>query len=370
MEPYNKRLLMYPYNVKSLHLELTDKCQASCPMCARNYNGGKEREYLQLTEITLEKFKKWFPVEFLQSLNNVYACGNYGDPIIAQDCLEIFEYIRLTNPSARLAIHTNGSARTIEWWKKLARVMGENSTVIFGIDGFKGQHELYRRGTDFNKIIENAKAFISAGGKARADSLVFEHNETSVNELKEFLVGIGFEDVNFKSTKRFYGEEKLPVEDKEGNIEYYLRPAKTDQWKQEFKINLDHLRSNEALKKIKSIIKIEPECTTLNQIYVDCMGNFLPCCWIGFDYVDQFILNDDSAFSFIRNTMNKESKEFLNSIGIPNLNNINALEILNQKDFWKKLHEAWDSDNKPLSCIKACSTTLYDTLYTHTVKKQ
>ena len=85
---------MYPYNVKSLHLELTNKCQASCPMCARNYNGGSEREYLQLTEITLEKFKEWFPKEFLLRLDNIYACGNYGDPIIAQDCLEIFEYIR------------------------------------------------------------------------------------------------------------------------------------------------------------------------------------------------------------------------------------------------------------------------------------
>ncbi len=361
---------MYPYNVKSLHLELTNKCQASCPMCARNYNGGSEREYLQLTEITLEKFKEWFPKEFLLRLDNIYACGNYGDPIIAQDCLEIFEYIRSVNTTTRLAIHTNGSARSIDWWKRLATAMGENSFVVFGIDGFKGQHELYRRGTDFDRIIENARAFMSSGGRARVDSLVFKHNENTVDDFEKFLIEQGFENINFKTTKRFYGSENFKVEKKTGEIDYYLEAATTDRWKQEFKINLDNLRSPSALKKIKESIPIQPECETLKQIYVDCFGNFLPCCWVGFDYVDQHVLDDESSFAFIRNSMAEETKNLLNQIGIPNLNNINAEEILNKENFWKELTDSWTSDNKPLACIKTCSTTLYDTLYTHTVKQQ
>ena len=77
-------LLNYPNSIKSVHIELTNKCQASCPMCARNYSGGKEREYLKLNEITLDNFKNWFPIEFLERLDNFYACGNYGDPIIAK----------------------------------------------------------------------------------------------------------------------------------------------------------------------------------------------------------------------------------------------------------------------------------------------
>lgn len=32
---------MYDYkDIKVVHLEVTDKCNASCPMCARNKNGG------------------------------------------------------------------------------------------------------------------------------------------------------------------------------------------------------------------------------------------------------------------------------------------------------------------------------------------
>ena len=361
---------MYPYNVKSLHLELTNKCQASCPMCARNYNGGREREYLQLTEITLDKFKQWFPRAFLSKLNNIYACGNYGDPIIAQDCLEIFEYIRSVNPTTRLAIHTNGSARSADCWRHLATAMGENSFVVFGIDGFKGQHELYRRGTDFDRIIENARAFMSAGGKARVDSLVFKHNENTVDDFEKFLLEQGFENINFKTTKRFYGSENFKVEKKNGDFDYYLEAATTDRWKQEFKINLDNLRSSSALKKIKESVSIQPECETLKQIYVDCFGNFLPCCWIGFDYVDQHSLDDVSSFAFIRNSIAEESKRLLDRIGIPNLNALDAEQILAKEDLWKELHEAWNSPDKPMACIKTCSTTLYDTLYTHTVKQQ
>lgn len=361
---------MYPYNLKSLHIELTNKCQASCPMCARNHNGGRIRDSIKLTEITLEDFKNWFPIEFIQSLENFYACGNYGDPIIAQDCLEIFEYVRSVNPTIRLAIHTNGSARTEEWWTNLAKAMGDNSVVIFGIDGFKGQHELYRRGTSWDKIIENAKAFITAGGKARADSLVFEHNQDSVDDLKNFLLGIGFEDVNFKTTKRFYGSEKFKVEDKDGNTEYYLNAATSPQWKQEIRINLESIRTPSAIKKIKESVTIQPECTNLKQVYVDCFGNFLPCCWVGSDYIDQYMLEEDSAFAFIRNSMVTETKQLLDDIGIPNLKDNNITKVLSQSRLWEKLHQSWESKNKPIVCIKTCSTTLYDTLYTHTVKTQ
>jgi len=360
---------MYPNNIKSVHIELTNKCQASCPMCARNYYGGAEREYLKLDEITLDKFKSWFPIEFIKQLTNFYACGNYGDPIIAQDCLEIFKYIREHNKDTRLAMHTNGSARSADWWKNLARVLGKNSMVVFGIDGFKGQHEIYRRGTNFDKIIENAKAFISEGGSARADSLVFEHNESSVRDLEKFLLGIGFEHVNFKTTKRFYGKDEFPVQDKNGNFEYNLKSAKTSEWKQEFKINIESLRSKTFLSTMKKNAIIEPECIKLNQVYVDTHGNFLPCCWVGFDYVDELEKDDGSAFTSARNNMVQESKLFLKELGIPNLNNKNILETLKDDTLWSSLPDIWNSENKPLACVKTCSTTLYDTLYAHTVKK-
>lgn len=356
---------MYPSTVDSVHIELTNKCQASCPMCARNYNGGREKEYLNLDEITLEKFIKWFPVDFLKKLKNFYACGNYGDPIIAQDSLEIFEYIRFHNKETRLAIHTNGSARNIEWWKRLAKILGKNSVVVFAIDGFKGQHELYRKGTNFDKIIENASAFIATGGIARADSLVFKHNENSVNDFEKYLKDIGFDSVNFKSTKRFYGNKQFPVYDQDGKFEYNLDAARTEQWRQEFKINIDNLLSKSFVSKMKENAVIEPECVKLKQVYVDTHGNFFPCCWIGFDYIDDPEPGDGSSLIAAKNNVVAESKKILEVVSVPNLKDKNILEIINDDKLWRDLYGLWKSNDKPLQCVKSCSTTLYDTLYTH-----
>ena len=102
--------------IKKVHLEVTSKCQASCPMCARNIQGGIENPLISIIEITLEQFKEWFPVNFIQQLDRLYMCGNLGDPIIAKDTLPIFEYLRITNPNIELSMNTNGSAKGWDFW--------------------------------------------------------------------------------------------------------------------------------------------------------------------------------------------------------------------------------------------------------------
>ena len=53
------------YNVEMVHFEPTQMCQASCPMCDRNKNGGEVNQYLKDESMTLEGFKKAFSKEFL-----------------------------------------------------------------------------------------------------------------------------------------------------------------------------------------------------------------------------------------------------------------------------------------------------------------
>ena len=128
-------------DIKSVHLEVTSKCQASCPMCARNIQGGVDNPFMTVTEITLEQFQEWFPVGFIKQLDRLFMCGNLGDPIIAKDTLKIFEYIRAVNPSISLSMNTNGSARSWHFWKGLADT---GVHVRFGIDGLIDTHNLYR----------------------------------------------------------------------------------------------------------------------------------------------------------------------------------------------------------------------------------
>ena len=94
----NRRNLMYKYkDIRAIHLEVTQNCQAACPMCDRNMNGEGINPHINLDELSLEDCKKIFSPAFISQLKTMYMCGNLGDPIIAQDTLEIFRYFRENN---------------------------------------------------------------------------------------------------------------------------------------------------------------------------------------------------------------------------------------------------------------------------------
>ena len=53
--------MLYTYKeIKTVHLEITDKCNAACPMCARNINGGEDNPQLPGTELFIEDIKRIF----------------------------------------------------------------------------------------------------------------------------------------------------------------------------------------------------------------------------------------------------------------------------------------------------------------------
>lgn len=80
------------YNrITGMHLELTTKCNALCPMCARNYKG-KVRDKLPLVELSLENCKQIFCYDFIKQLDLISICGVFGDPINAVELIEIIDY--------------------------------------------------------------------------------------------------------------------------------------------------------------------------------------------------------------------------------------------------------------------------------------
>ena len=340
-------------DIKTVHIELTDKCQAQCPMCARNYHGGATRPFIRNGDMSLAQFKEWFPRDFLAQLNNFYSCGNYGDPAFANDCLEIYAYVRECNPSVRLAIHTNGGMRNPAWWAKLAQY---NIEVVFAVDGFKGKHELYRKNTKFDKVIENLRAFIDAGGNARVDSLVFAHNELEADMLEEYLLGLGVQSVSFVSTTRFYEMTEYAVHDNEGNVEYTIAPAQTDRFKRTPNKSLNALVNAEVRNAAIEAATIEPKCVTEQGIYVDPYGNIFPCCWLGGDYLEQPI-EETLPIHFLRNLSVDNTKSILKTVGIPNCHD-GVLD--GNENLFEKLPDFWQGKNKCMTCARQCSKLVYD----------
>ena len=111
---------LYHYRqLRIVHLELTHRCNAACPMCARNIHGGAVNPEMPLSELSADDIRRILLPDFVARLKRIYACGNYGDPIVARDCLPVFRYLREHGPELHLDLHTNGSARRADWWREL-----------------------------------------------------------------------------------------------------------------------------------------------------------------------------------------------------------------------------------------------------------
>ena len=74
--------------------------------------------------------------------------------------------------------------------------------------------------------MENAEAFISAGGRARWDFIVFKHNQHQVEEAEKLANKMGFKQFRIRKTARFNyspsGADKWPVMDRNKEFEYLV----------------------------------------------------------------------------------------------------------------------------------------------------
>ena len=318
---------MYRYqDIKDIHLEITSKCQAKCPMCPRRISGGPLNPFIKLDEITLDVFKKWFELDFIKQLDSLFMCGNLGDPIISKDTLEIYQYLREANPNIRLAMHTNGSARDPEWWQRLAQLKVK---VTFGIDGLSDTHHLYRISTDFNKIIENARAFITAGGVAKWHMLVFAHNEHQIEEARTMSKQMGFVDFSIKHTSRFK-QDYLQVIDDAGRPTHRIKPTQT---------SLDMIPLAEAAQKeVKPHIVCKAQ--KFKQLYVSACGNVSPCCWLDMEWIPPM---QESRIDYM-----EKISEF------PNLHRKTLKEIFDG-GFFSKIEAQWGTVGLK-ECTKQCGS--------------
>ena len=276
---------MYRYqDIKTIHLEVTQNCQASCPMCDRNMNGEGINPHINLDELSVEDCKNIFSPDFIAQLDTMYMCGNLGDPIVARDTLEIFKYFRKHNSNMWLSMNTNGGAKSEAWWSELANVLGRMGAVIFSVDGLRDTNHLYRQGVVWDNIERNMKAFIAAGGRARWDYLIFEHNQHQVEEAEALANAWGCEKFMKKKTGRFIDaktnkKETHQAKDRKGNEttklkkpdEKYVNKALS---KQEVIIN--KYGSMDAYYDAAPVVcKVKKE----NSLFITAEGLALPCCW-------------------------------------------------------------------------------------------
>lgn len=376
---------MYRYSdLKTVHLEITEACNAACPMCARNINGGEDNPHLKDNELSLNDCKTIFKPEFISQLDRMYMCGNFGDPVAAKDTLEVFAYFREHNPKMNLTMYTNGSAKKPEWWANLARVLGKNAYVVFSIDGLEDTNHLYRQNTVWSKIVENAQAFIDAGGRARWDYIVFAHNEHQVETAEELSRVMGFEKFQFKKSARFFSntsgvtKEVHQAANRKGATTLLQAPTNPKYRNGVLDKLSDVLGKQETVKYIpskqieataiqtpqrfnldpakKSKMELSLDSSNITckvseekSVYVSAEGIIQPCCWTA---GQMYVWYHSSEGTQIWDAINQVGKDSINA-------KINTLEnIVDGLYFQKIIPDSWNkpscAEGKLSVCAKTC----------------
>lgn len=301
------RTWLQPQNNKYLlHIELTNLCNAACPICPRFWGSTPiTRPGLEPTSITLRQFKEWFSPEFLRTqVQRVMLCGNQGDPFACKDIIPILEYITAYLPkNMSLVTHSNGGLRKPEIWKRAGELLqgAEKWYMWFSIDGLEDTNHLYRRNVNWTTLMQNVNAFMSAGGQAYWDLLVFKHNEHQIDEIRKLSKELGFLGTRVKNPDGVYWDNKIQVRgvyDKNGMLEHYLEAATDPQYVNapagaqrnpqlpSSKIDIPENKAVNYSEEDYTVFQdYDITCKSLlengSEIMIQCDGLVLPCCYIG-----------------------------------------------------------------------------------------
>jgi MoaA/NifB/PqqE/SkfB family radical SAM enzyme len=315
--------------VRALNIEHTSMCNLLCPQCARVVDGKTSPE-LFMREMTLEEYKRILPEKLCKQLGHIFFCGNYGDPCAAIEFFDCVKYLR--SHDVKLTIYTNGSMRGTRWWRDLANILSDKCKVVFAIDGLKDTNHLYRVNSRFNRVIQNASAFIEEGGNARWDYLVFDYNYHQVGEAKKMAKDLGFKLFNEKLTKRFIDNKNYKTD--KGGGEFGKIVEKYGSWAEY--INQTEITCKYQRDKI---------------LYIDFDLNLWPCCWVGAPLF--FHGHDNIQKDQIYKLIVKYGDRF-NSLKDKSIE-----EVLNHPWFQEDLVKSWSKQlcsGKLMTCGRTCGT--------------
>ena len=274
--------------------------------------------------------------------------------MVARDTLEIFQYLREHNPDLHLSFFTNGSGRKTSWWQQIAQTV---NLAHFSIDGLSDTNHIYRRGTVFQKIMENAGAYLKAGGRAVWDYIVFRHNEHQVEEARKLSEEMGFQNFVVKKTGRFFSNMRSQVKGRhavlnhKGDVEYYLEMPSNPAYKnvslqKKQDIILKYGSLNEYFNQTPVACKVAEE----KSLYISAEAYVFPCCWLANRMYPWYLeKRSDQIWQFIERLPKKEQS--LNAKIRP------LKDIVEDIFFQKAVPESWQGKDINTDKLRVCAKT-------------
>ena len=367
-------------NINEYQIEITTYCNAACPQCPRNINGGVNNPYLKLEHLSPDVINSTFTDDICNSIDRVFFCGGYGDPIMHPKFLNILKTFRSKNPHLWLFLHTNGSAHDTEYWGEMGRILNGYGHVEFNIDGLSDTNKLYRINTNFDKILENAKSFINNGGKAKWNFIVFKHNEHQVEDARILANEMGFEEFSTRATGRFMNHKTLnehktwEVVDRNNAKTHELEipvamEYKNNSLQNSNKLTTEYFNDTEIL--CDALCK-NPANSRYNidnnvKVIINAHGWVMPCNFFNHNlydarFRDRNIMPSSHDLSFLPNGDNQIQDLFNRHDASNNLNiNEKSLNDIFKSPFWEEIISSWDKkigEGRIFECAMTCGSKL------------
>lgn len=249
--------------IKSINLEITNRCFLACDRCARTHNDEIKNH---LMDLPLDVIDNIFNQDFLDKIPKdfeVILCGVYGDCIYHKNFIDVVSLLKSKNLT--LHIETNGSYKDENWWNKLLELLNEKDIITFSIDGLSDTNHLYRKNSKWDDILLGLKASTKSEVRVFWKYIVFSHNQHQIELARDIATELGVDRFVVRKSGRFYIKDELRPDEKWVSIEThnknYIEKA----------INKNETENNG--------IEIVPRCiNTKKNIGITYDGYLFPCC--------------------------------------------------------------------------------------------
>ncbi len=171
------------YYINSIiEFNITNYCNAKCPLCPRFKSG------TQILKVPLLHLPKNIIIDTMAevkdagSCRHISLCGDYGDPLMHPDILEIIK--ASYDIGIPMFISTNGGLRDSDFFHTIGKYY-TNTSIIFGIDGLEDTSHIHRVDVDFDLAFDNLITFSKAAkkGKCYWQFICFDYNYHQLDEV-------------------------------------------------------------------------------------------------------------------------------------------------------------------------------------------
>lgn len=330
---------------KKIQFELSTVCNALCLGCVRTDYSFNDSKFTIPSKVYVD-INKVFELLKSKSMSTVTTlefCGTIDEPLVHPQFLEIIKGAYDINPNYDIHIHTNGGMRNPSYFKKLANILNKfpQYDMLFSLDGLEDTNHLYRQNVNWKKCMENAEAFINAGGKPLWQFIIFEWNKHQVEEAEALAKKMGFKHFVSRYDRSIIQEDKLSFAD-------------IQQRKKTTKPLTEFTTSKNLYKQVEHKINNAIYCNNMHKgmYFISYDARIWPCCFLP----NSLLQTNKSTVDEIRKRIFDNYGEEFNS-----LHHYNTDDILQHEFYTNDLVESWSNKlgigkkDKIFRCVKTCA---------------